>query len=164
MVLELSNWMETTSGYKWGFSLWEEVRSGVPQGSILGPVLFLLYVNDMPDHDIVQNANVVVFADDSKCYRTVKSLLDVVALQEDLNALSQWSVANELYFQQKNVRKYYVSSSEEIKIVSNHRDLGVSITSDLSWNMHIDSISAKSNKMLGFLRRITVLKICLQKL
>jgi hypothetical protein len=81
--------------------------------------------------------------------------LDAVALQEDLNALSQWSVANELYFQQKNVRKYYVSSSEEIKIVSNHRDLGVSITSDLSWNMHIDSISAKSNKMLGFLRRIT---------
>jgi hypothetical protein len=58
------------------FSSWREVRSGVPQGSILGPVLFILYiyVNDMPD--IVQNSNVVMFADDSKCYRTVKSSLD----------------------------------------------------------------------------------------
>ena len=81
------------------FSSWREIRSGVPQGSILDPVLFLLYVNDMPD--IVQNSNVVMFADDSKCYRTVKSSLDVIALQEDLKALSQWSVANELYFQQK---------------------------------------------------------------
>lgn len=140
----------------------------------MGPALFLLCVNDIPDN--VQNSNVVMFADDSKCCKTVKSSLDAIALQEDLNVLGQWSVINEVYFHPKKCenlritrkrlrfeRKNYISSSEEIMTVSHQRDLGIDVTSDLSRNMHIDSISAKANKMLGFLRR-TCTKDLAQKL
>ena len=64
------------------------VCSGVPQGSILGPVLFLLYVNDLPD--AVTNSSVACFPDDTKIFRRVDSITDAMLLQEDLNNLESW--------------------------------------------------------------------------
>jgi hypothetical protein len=69
-------------------SSWEEVTSGVPQGSVLGPLLFLLYVNDIPAQ---LDCDVLLFADDLKIWRTIKSSEDSVALQRDLNKLQDWS-------------------------------------------------------------------------
>ena len=71
--------------------------SGVPQGSLLGPILFLLFVNDMPW--VAENASLAMFADDSKCYKVNYQESDFVSLQRDLDALSTWSVSNELFFQ-----------------------------------------------------------------
>ena len=65
------------------------VTSGVPQGSILGPVLFLLYVNDI--HDTVTASSVSYFADDTKLFKTINSQTDANLLQNDLNNLSTWS-------------------------------------------------------------------------
>ena len=70
--------------------------SGVPQGSILDPVLFLLCVNDHPD--VVQNSSVACFADDAKIYRCVNSLSDAALLQSDLNNLNSWSTSSDLAF------------------------------------------------------------------
>ena len=68
-------------------SNWSSVTSGVPQGSVLGPILFIIYVNDLPE---VVTSNLWMFADDSKIYRTITSDEDINRLQEDLHNISIW--------------------------------------------------------------------------
>ena len=70
------------------YSQWAQVISGVPQGSVLGPLLFLLYVNDLPDW--IKNI-INMFADDTKIWSTITSQADSCLLQEDLNSLELWS-------------------------------------------------------------------------
>ena len=69
-------------------SEWFEVTSGVPQGSVLGPLLFVLYINDIAE---IIKCQLGIFADDTKMYSVVKSLCDVVNLQEDLDRMQDWS-------------------------------------------------------------------------
>ena len=71
------------------YSEWFDVISGVPQGSVLGPILFLIYVNDILE---TVNSNVKMFADDTKIFRTLKNKTDCEILQADLNNLSAWSI------------------------------------------------------------------------
>ena len=99
------------------------VCSGVPQGSILGPVLFLLYVNDLPD--AVTNSSVACFADDTKIFRRVDSITDAMLLQ-DLN-------------------KQLTSMPTE--------DLGIWIASDLTWSKYVLNRCARTNKLLGYVKR-----------
>ena len=69
-------------------SEWLPVTSGIPQGSVLCPLLFLIYVNDLPD-DI--NSDVYMYADDTKLYREIKTIEDQRILQKDLDTLTKWS-------------------------------------------------------------------------
>ena len=69
------------------FSPWCKVYSGVPQGSVLGPVLFLIYVNDIV---MAIDSTIKLFADDAKVYRAIRSQNDLVSLQTDLNRLFDW--------------------------------------------------------------------------
>ena len=71
------------------------VTSGVPQGSILGPALFLLYVNDLPEV-ISSSSRILMFADDKKIFREIKTLADASSLQEDLGKLAVWSQSSGL--------------------------------------------------------------------
>ena len=64
------------------------VSSGVPQGSVLGPLLFLVYVNDIPEQ---VECNISMFADDTKIYTAVKDIADTQRLQADLNSLAKWA-------------------------------------------------------------------------
>ena len=70
-------------------SEWSEVTSGVPQGSVLGPLLFILYVNDLPDQ---VNSYCKLFADDAKLYKELQNLDDFETMQDDLNKLCQWTI------------------------------------------------------------------------
>lgn len=145
------------------YSAWTDVGSGVPQGSLLGPILFLLFVNDMPR--VVENASLAMFADDSKCYKVIYQESDFVNLQRDLDALSTWSVSNELFFQPTkcvNLRisrkrnspsRNYSLNGFSLEVVKAEKDLGVLISSDMTWKDHIIMVVAKANKMLGFLKR-----------
>ena len=115
------------------------VLSGVPQGSILGPLLFLVYVNDLPDC-VSRGSSVAMFADDTKCYRPVKSLHDAELLQSDVRAIEEWCRVWQMDLNQskcgilrvsRNVQPIqfpYLLHGETIKSVDHQKDLGVTIT------------------------------------
>ena len=78
-------------------SQWELVTSGVPQGSLLGPLLFTIFINDLPEEteDAVMAA---LFADDTKVYRSIKSMADCIFLQNTLTNFDDWSQRNNIRF------------------------------------------------------------------
>ena len=139
------------------------VTSGVPQGSILGPALFLLYVNNLPDS--ILNSKVAMFADDTKVYKVVISEDDSAALQQDLDNLSSWSVASGLAFNDKKCKfqtitrkrkpicSCYEVNGNTIMSCEEERDLGVSLERDLTWHAQVAHQAACANKLLGFVRR-----------
>ena len=139
------------------------VSSGVPQGSILGPILFLLYVNDLPD--AVENSKVACFADDTKIFCCVDSISDATLLQSDLSNLENWSTSSGLVFNQlkckclRVTRKIqpttypYKIKDKELTTTSLEKDLGIWVASDLTWTKHVLERCAKANKLLGFVRR-----------
>lgn len=145
-------------------SPWLPVKSGVPQGSILGPLLFLLYINDMPE--IVSSSTLALFADDAKCFRSINSIADCLELQRDLDRLFQWSVKWKLEFNVKKCKALTVSRSIHNKVkfsyslngsiiesVDSFRDLGVTITQDLSWGSQVSSLVSKCNQTMGMIKR-----------
>ena len=138
------------------------VTSGVPQGSVLGPVLFLLYIND-----IVTNihSQMRLFADDCLIYRPIHSPEDQNILQSDLDKLSAWGDVWQMKF---NVQKCcimqlstspstnsfcYTMCRSPLQVVEEHNYLGILLDNKLSWTPHINSLCRKANRLLGFLRR-----------
>ena len=140
------------------------VISGVPQGSILGPLLFLIYINDLPS--AISSSNLLLFADDAKCYKTIHNPLDRRLLQSDLDLLTDWSHANHLVFKtskcnlvsfKSNSRAVvgdpYIINGCEVSKKDSHCDLGIIFSADLSWSNHYNHIITKAYRALGLLRR-----------
>ena len=144
-------------------SNWLSVLSGFPQGSILGPLLFSLYINDMPTSII--DSLILLYADDTKCYREISSLLDCYRLQLDLNLLHAWSIVWKLHFNPRKCKALSVTHSKSpiifdysmhtstIERVDCMKDLGVVIDSNLSWNKHIQGTVSKANRVFWLLKR-----------
>ena len=136
------------------------VESGVPQGSILGPLLFIIYMNDIPS--AVAHSKVFLFADDTKCFKHIKVPSDSQLLQYDLNCLSDWSVTSLLSFHPSKsthlsfkckVSTSYNINGSSINPSHSHKDLGVIISDNLNWTEHHDYILKKAYKTLGLIRR-----------
>ena len=142
-----------------------DVLSGVPQGTVLGPLLFLAYINDLPDS--LKSSDARLFADDSLLYRTVNGNRDNTLLQEDLAALEAWERIWQMSFNPSKCtvirittgkkKKVYHSSyslhGQQLEVVDSSKYLGVKVTSDLSWSSHIADVAGKANRTVGFLRR-----------
>ena len=139
-----------------------DVTSGVPQGSVLGPVLFLLYINDINGNI---KSSIRLFADDSIIYRNISSKTDHEILQTDLSQLQTWSDKWQMEF---NVSKCvhlpitnktkpsthkYSLSGQPLSTVSSHSYLGVKLDSKLTWTNHVTDITSKSSKCLGMIKR-----------
>ena len=147
----------------------DPVVSGVPQGTVLGPLLFLLFINDLP-HVLDPGTECRLYADDCLIYRSIHCQEDKVTLQKDLDALHDWSNSWGLYF---NVSKYnmlhlarqvekpcrfYSLGGDIIKSVSEATYLGVTLSNKFGsrsshWDAHITSVVASASQRLGFLRR-----------
>jgi hypothetical protein len=138
------------------------VSSGVPQGTVLGPLLFLIYINNITDHI---KSSLRLFADDSVLYRPITSMEDHETIQNDLRTLQKWADDWKMKF---NVSKCavmtitkkkkpslcnYTMKNETIPRVDEHDYLGIRIADDLSWNKHCNNIINKSSKTLGLIRR-----------
>ena len=143
---------------------------GVPQGSVLGPSLFLFYINDIPDGI---TSTVRLFADDTIAYLTIKLNRDCTTLQNDLDKLSIWEQKWKMAFhpnkcnvlsitRNKTPIKYSYTlhvHGHQLEYVDKAKYLGVTIQSDLKWDSHINSITTKANKTLGFLPVGTLISV-----
>ena len=144
------------------YSEWSPVKSGVPQGSILGPIIFLIYVNNIPN---IITSTAKLFADDTKIYQQINKVKDSIALQSDLTNLNLWAdhwqvkfnpskceVTRITHNKDKSTTRNQVSGTE-LRNVSNYKDLGVIMASDLTWTKHVAETVHKANKVLGLLIR-----------
>nr|CAH7748267.1 unnamed protein product [Callosobruchus chinensis] len=137
--------------------------SGVPQGSHLGPLFFVIFINDIAG--CFNHSQFLLYADDLKLYKTIENLTDCKKMQCDLNMLTDYCTRNDLllnitkcysitFTKKKNIIPYtYQINNININSVSEIRDLGVTLDSKWSFNTHIDKTLNNSNKMLGFIRR-----------
>ena len=140
------------------------VLSGVPQGSILGPLLFLIYVNDLPA-SVSQGTSMGMFADDTKCFRSIQSFQDGETLQSDMNTITRWCHDWRMELNKSKCAVLHITRSREpiitqysvhnspVNQTTSQKDLGMFITSDLKWNKQVQEVSCKANKMLGFVKR-----------
>ena len=141
-----------------------QVQSGVPQGSVLGPLLFLLFINDLPDC-VSEGSTVRLFADDCAMYRDIRGEQNAIKLQQDLEALLQWEGDWLMEFNPKKCQVLRVTNKRKcvehpysihghiLEVVDSAKYLGVNIHKTLKWNHHINQVTKKANSTSAFLRR-----------
>ena len=144
-----------------------QVTSGIPQGSVLGPILFVIYINDLPNE---VESEVRIFADDTKLFTQSNEQRDREILQADLDRLHQWSVAWLLNFHPEKCctlklgkpasdQTYFMadknstSGKHPLKTSKAEKDLGVVVDSQLNFKDHISQATTKANRILGVIRR-----------
>ena len=138
------------------------MTSGVPQGSVLGHILFLIYRNDLPDRT---RSKVQLFADDTVMYLAVSNLHDAHILQQDLDQLHAWELQWNMGFNpstcvvihvtrvKTQVPSEYLLHCQILESVGGSKYLGVEISSNLTFNNHIQKICTSANRSLGFIKR-----------
>ena len=141
-------------------SQWSSVSSGVPQGSILGPMLFLIYANDISDNISSQTR---MFADDCTLFRKIKCRDDCIQLQRDLTKIHQWSQTWQLKLNISKCKSLCVSNKKtpphHVYSLNNHalewvdefRYLGVHINRNLTWSTHTAATTLKASRILNLL-------------
>jgi len=145
-----------------------KIQSGVPQGSILGPILFLIYINDIayscPD------LNIDLYADDSTCFRSGINLLEIeTKLQTNLDNISKWCNINNMTLHPKKTKCMIIGSKQKVRCdkqlilrlkvtvlenVTCHKVLGVIVDNNLNWRKHIDYVCKALNNKISLHKHI----------
>ena len=146
------------------------VKSGVPQGSILGPLLFILFINDITECTS-PGTNIALYADDTKLWRKISSYEDCDILNKDIDALHKWAITNKMKFHPEKCKAlslslrpptYYILPFDRysytlgdnvIDYCTEEKDLGLTVNNKLSWESHQKSILLKAARQLGLVRR-----------
>ena len=127
-------------------------------------MLFVVYINSLPD--VIRSVTCLLFADDTKCCHRISSFSDTILLQNDINSLLTWSHKSKLSFNLSKtlmlrftnrstniIDATYSLDGSPIQSVTSCKDLGVTVSSDLSWTQHYNNITAKAYRQLGLIRR-----------
>ena len=148
-------------------STWLPVKSGVPQGSILGPLLFLTYINDLCNIPLSPGTKLMMFADDIMLFKPISTPYDATLFQADVNLVNDWVCNNHLTINTnktkfmlisrrrnlpKNFPPLYINNIQ-IEHVSHFKYLGVWISDDLTWSKHVESVCCKARRILGYMFR-----------
>ena len=141
------------------------IISGVPQGTVLGPILFLIFINDIDK--CISSSILRCFADDTRISKAISEASDVILLQKDLDKVMQWSRRNNMTLHEDKFEymchsasaspfkefpfvgecfQYVTSEGCTLSPVQQLRDLGVTVSEDVSWTPHIQSISSKARQ------------------
>ena len=165
---EVYNWIKdflkqrrqrvTLNGNK---SDWSPVTSGIPQGSVLGPTLFIIFINDLPS--VVQSF-IQMFADDSKIFNEISTPGDAEDIQTDLRNLESWTDAWKLKFNESKCKvvhigkknpkiQYKMSNGTILEKSTCEKDLGVHVDHKLTFAPNVDKLVNKANSKLGLIRR-----------
>ena len=153
------------------YSSYVPVMSGVPQGSISGPILFVLFINDIGE-GLSSGTNLSLYADDTKIWRAIHSEHDCIGLQSDIDYLFEWSLNNKMQFHPNKCKVLSVAFRDppllgilplihftytvggiQLDYMSHEKDLGIHITSKLNWSLHQEKILIKASQMLGLTKR-----------
>ena len=142
-----------------------DVASGVPQGSVLGPLFFIIFINDIT-HGL--HSNIRLFADDALLYQTINDEDDCLKLQEDIDSLVAWAdrwcmefnakKCNTIHIMSKHLKRTavcvpYTMKGEILERVTDCKYLGVTINEHMNWRPHIDNIVGQAHSKLAFLER-----------
>ena len=139
------------------------LSAGVPQGSVLGPLFFLIYVNDIADNLLSITR---LFADDTSIASSSSNLMDIEGiLNHDLRCITLWAKQWLVSFNPNKTEAILFSTvavfeprlifdNTELVFVDNHKHLGLTFSSDCKWHTHIDNILASASRMLGVLRNL----------
>lgn len=139
------------------------MKTGVPAGSILGPILFLIYINDLPS--VISNyCLVLLFADDCKLIMRVRTIEDAIKFQAEIDKLNNWCISNKLAVNKdkcviltlsrtdNKIVKHYHMNDAPLKRVDSYRDLGIIVDEKLSFKNHMESLVAACNSTMGFIK------------
>ncbi len=138
------------------------VASGVPQGTVLGPLLFLTYINDI---SCELTSTIRLFADDALLYRPISTREDSAMLQRDINILADWTRTWQMSFNAKKCHVLSIQRGKRIKMqdylmegslltsVDHHPYLGVELSQDMSWKEHTNRVKTKTTRVLNLVRR-----------
>jgi ribonuclease P/MRP protein subunit RPP40 len=139
------------------------VISGVPQGTVLGPVLFLIHIRNI-SKDLSASTTASSFADDTRVQRGITSAADCSDLQADLQLIYDWATKVNMKFNSEKFEcvrywskqadapafQYTAPDNKQIEVKSNLRDLGVQLCSSLNFNIHIENTITAASKLVGW--------------
>ena len=138
------------------------MSSGVLQGSVLGPILFPVFINDLPEN---LSSQARLFADETTVYIAIGGLDGGTVLQNDMDKLSLWESQWDIEFNpskcqvvrvttaRKAIKTVYTLHGQILEVVTSAKHLGDDVSSDLSWNSHFDHITGNANRTLGYIQR-----------
>ena len=142
-------------------SSWTKVMSGIPQGSVLGPLLFIVFINDLPS--VAVNSLIKIFADDTKVFKAISTIQDAEDLQTDIDKLTLWAKKwqlpyNELkckviHYGKRNINHNYTMNGYNLQTDTEEKDLGVTFDRNLTFQPHIGNIISKANSRVGIIKR-----------